>query len=122
MKIWRALLILNMEEKENDRLLFFFEKMEEEYKYSKERDEYIYTKGYYYTCIPTKMKVEQCYSVITITIGYDHELTEEEQMKVKKEMIITLRTYLYNQKEHYLKKYNEKMELTNEYLMGGIRN
>lgn len=77
-------------------------------------DEWIYRDGWSITSIPMNMEVEQIVSGYRVTQGFDHDLSKEELNKLKRTMEERLGNYLYEEKENYIKKYEDKIKAIEE--------
>ena len=56
------------------------------------------------------MEVEKIDSGYKVVQGFDHDLSKEELNKLKRTMKERLCNYLYEEKEDYIKKYEDKIK------------
>ena len=110
MKIWKATLVLfyNIDDKWESR--FDFKLQDKPFDINiYVPDEWIYRNGWSIASIPMNMNVEKIDSGYKVVQGFDHDLSKEELNKLKRTMEERLGGYLYDEKEDYIKKYEDKM-------------
>ena len=115
MKIWKATLVLfyNIDDEWESR--FIFELQDKPFEINiYVIDEWIYRDGWISTRIPMNMEVEQIVSGYKVTQGFDHDLSKEELNKLKRIMEDKLKDYLNEEKEDYIKKYEDKIKAIEE--------
>ena len=110
MKIWKATLVLFYNMADEWESKFCFEPQDKPFDINiYVPDEWIYHEGWLSTRIPMIMEVEQIVSGYRVTQGFDHELSKEELNKLKRTMEERLGGYICDEKEDYIKKYEDKM-------------
>ena len=115
MKIWKATLVLFYNIDDEWELRFTFELQDKPFEINiYVPDEWIYHDGWLSTRIPMIMEVEQIVDGYRVTQGFDHELSKEELNKLKRTMEERLGNYLYEEKENYIKKYEDKIKAIEE--------
>lgn len=110
MKIWKATLVLfyNIDDEWESR--FYFEPQDKPFDINiYVPDEWIYREGWSIVSIPMNMNVEKIDSGYEVVQGFDHDLSKEELNKLKRTMEERLGNYLNEEKEDYIKKYEDKM-------------
>lgn len=115
MKIWKAVLVLfyNMEDEWESK--FYFEPQDKLFDINiYVPDEWIYREGWSIASIPMNMNVEKIESGYKVVQGFDHDLSKEELNKLKRTMEDKLKDYLNEEKEDYLKTYEDKMKAIEE--------
>ena len=115
MKIWKATLVLfyNMADEWESR--FDFELQDKPFEINMYViDEWIYREGWSIASIPMNMNVEKIESGYKVVQGFDHDLSKEELNKLKRTMEDKLKDYLNEEKEDYLKTYEDKMKAIEE--------
>ena len=111
MKIWKATLVLfyNMADEWESR--FDFKLQDKPFDINiYVPDEWIYREGWSIVSIPMNMNVEKIDSGYKVVQGFDHDLSKEELNKLKRTMEERLGNYLYEEKENYIKKYEDKIK------------
>ena len=110
MKIWKATLVLFYNMADEWESKFYFEPQDKPFDINiYVPDEWIYRNGWSITSIPMNMEVEQIVSGYRVTQGFDHDLSKEELNKLKRTMEERLCSYLNEEKEDYIKKYEDRM-------------
>ena len=115
MKIWKASLVLfyNIDDEWESR--FIFELQDKPFEINMYViDEWIYREGWSIASIPMNMNVEKTESGYKVVQGFDHDLSKEELNKLKRTMEDKLKDYLNEEKEDYLKTYEDKMKAIEE--------
>lgn len=115
MKIWKATLVLfyNIDDKWESR--FDFKLQDKPFDINiYVPDEWIYRNGWSIASIPMNMNVEKIESGYRVTQGFDHDLSKEELNKLKRTMEERLCSYLNEEKEDYIKKYEDKIKAMEE--------
>lgn len=116
MKIWSANLYFGSDMKENLQLDFYFEKEEkEDYKANEKYNEWNRCDNWVVDTVPMIIKVTKRYGRYTVTQGFDRELSEKQQQKVKKLMIESLFKYIEREKQNELTIFNRNLKFIQQY-------
>ena len=113
MKIWKAELNLFNEDfgkGEAYKIIFSFESDEEDYELNNPQTEYLHFDGWICDRIPVNMTYENTFLGLKVTQGFTEDKTEEEQEKIKQDMIDYMREYLIKEKNRIVESYNKKIE------------
>ncbi len=111
MKIWKATLVLFYNMADEWELKFYFKLQDKPFDINiYVPDEWIYRNGWSIASIPMNMNVEKIDSGYRVTQGFDYELSKEELNKLKRTMEEKLGGYIYDEKEDYIKKCEDKMK------------
>lgn len=108
MKIWEAFLCLERN-KDGYHLKFGFEQLEGEFQLSHTRYGDYWTTEDEWDTSPVDMKIDTSFSFISISQGFDRELSEKEQKEIEIKMKVFLKEYLRKENEKLNKEYIEKM-------------
>lgn len=109
MKIWIAELVLIYENKWE--AVFCFESNDREYELNEKINSYTYGKGWVYDRVPVNMRIDKTWTGnLKVHQGFDRELSEEELREVESKMKILLLKELEEEKNEYLKTYENKIE------------
>ena len=115
MKIWKAILVLFYNMADEWESKFYFEPQDKPFDINiYVPDEWIYREGWSIASIPMNMNVEKIESGYKVVQGFDHDLSKEELNKLKRTMEDKLKDYLNEEKEDYLKTYEDKMKAIEE--------
>ena len=114
MKIWEAELIIIDTDfglgKQFETRFYFEENENQQWKLSSNKNNYYYTDGWIRYDIPVNMKFEHTLTGLKVTQGFTEDKTEEEQEKIKQDMIDYMRECLIKEKNKIIKSYNKKIE------------
>ena len=113
MKMWEAELNLFNEDfgkGETYKIIFSFESYEEDYELNKSQTEYLNVYGMFYDTVPVNMTYENTVWGIKVTQGFTEDKTEEEQEKIKQDMINYMRECLIKEKNKIIESYDKKIE------------
>ena len=113
MKIWKAELNLFDEDfgkGEGYRINFSFESDGEDYELNKPKTKYLHFDGWMSDIIPVNMTYENTVWGLKVTQGFMEDKTEEEQKKIKQDMIDCMRECLIKEKNKIVESYNKKIE------------
>ena len=112
MKVWKAELILFLNDRDEYETKFLFELSDKDYKINEERKEYLYFKDWVGERIPMNMSIDRTYCGDLKAIqGFDRELSEIELKDLEIAMKKLLKKQLDFEKEKYLKEYNKKINI-----------
>ena len=107
MKIWRAVLVLSLNENDEYVTKFKFEQTDKEYEERKE--DWFWYEGWIGDKIPKKMTISNYYSNYKIEQGFDRKLSEEELDKLQKDMKALMVKQIEYDKKEYLSNIEEKL-------------
>ena len=113
MKIWEAELNLFDEDfgkGEVYKINFSFESYGEDYEFNESQTKYLNDYGMFYDTVPINMTYENTIWGSKVTQGFTEDKTEEEQEKIKKDMIDYMRECLIKEKNKIIESYNKKIE------------
>ena len=114
MKIWEAELIIIDTDfglgKQFETRFYFEENENQQWKLSSNKNSYYYTDGWIRNDIPVNMKFEHTLTGLKVTQGFTEDKTEEEQKKIKQDMIDYMRECLIKEKNKIIKSYDKKIE------------
>ena len=111
MKIWEAELNLFNEDfgkGEVYKINFSFEFDGEDY--NSNESQYLNVCGWFYDTVPVNMTYENTVWVSKVTQGFTEDKTEEEQEKIKQDMIVYMRECLIKEKNKIVEDYDKKIE------------
>ena len=113
MKIWEA--ELNLFDKDFGRgeaykFIFSFESYGEDYKSNESQTKYLNVYGLFYDTIPVNMTYENTVWGSKVTQGFTEDKTEEEQEKIKQDMIDYMRKCLIKEKNKIIEYYDNKID------------
>lgn len=108
MKIWRAKLVLIMNDKDEYVTRFEFKLTGDNFQQNPNYPEWNSRKGWICTTVPFDIKISEQYSICA-TQGFDRELTEDELKDVKLKMKDEIMKYLYNKQLKIAQEYNSKL-------------
>lgn len=114
MKIWVAKLILNydIDEGSNDvyGTYFYVKSDDKNYELNETKEAFIHETGWLINTIPMEIEIRKVYGTYVVEQGFNHFLTDEEELEVKNNMKLALREYLENEKEKILRDYHLKIQ------------
>ena len=114
MKIWEAELnLFNDNSGKGEKTyknIFSFESDEKDYKLNNPKAEYLYYDGWCCDAIPVNMTYENTIWGLKVTQGFTEDKTEEEQEKIKQNMIAYMRECLIKEKNKIVESYDKKIE------------
>ena len=116
MKIWKAELYLidkDVWDNDNYEIIFDFESYGNDYEVNEKKGEYVHFEDWIGGRIPINMKLENTLAGIKIIQGFIEEKTEEEQEKIKQDMIDYMRECLIKEKNKIVESYNNKINALN---------
>lgn len=119
MKIYKAELIMFLDydytSKSKYGCKFSFELEKEEYKKEEKYNHYTKGEGWVNYRIPINMEImPTAVGLYKVVQGFEKELNEEELESLKREMTLKLIEQLNKDKEDYLRKYDNKIQILNE--------
>ena len=113
MKMWEAELNLFNEDFGKGKVYkinFSFEFNGEDYKLNESQTEYLNVYGMFYDTVPVNMTYENTVWGIKVTQGFTENKTEEEQEKIKQDMIDYMRECLIKEKNKIIESYDKKID------------
>ena len=113
MKMWEAELNLFNEDfgkGEVYKINFSFEFNGEDYKLNESQTEYLNVYGMFYDTVPVNMTYENTVWGSKVTQGFTENKTEEEQEKIKQDMIDYMRECLIKEKNKIIESYDNKID------------
>ena len=113
MKIWEAELNLFDEDfgrGETYKNYFSFKSYGEDYELNESQTEYLNVYGMFYDTVPVNMTYENTVWGIKVTQGFTENKTEEEQEKIKQDMINYMRECLIKEKNRIIESYDNKID------------
>ena len=113
MKIWEAELNLFDEDfgkGEAYKINFSFESYGEDYELNESQTKYLNVYGMFYDTVPVNMTYENTVWGLKVTQGFTEDKTEEEQKKIKQDMIDYMRECLIKEKNKVIKSYDNKIK------------
>ena len=113
MKMWEAELNLFNEDFGKGKVYkinFSFEFNGEDYKLNESQTEYLNVYGCFYETVPVNMTYENTVWGLKVTQGFTEDKTEEEQEKIKQDMIDYMRECLIKEKNRIIESYDKKIE------------
>ena len=113
MKIWEAELNLfdnDFGRGETYKIIFSFKSDGEDYELNESQTEYLNVYGMFYDTVPINMTYENTVWGIKVTQGFTEDKTEEEQEKIKQDMIDYMRECLIKEKNKIIESYDKKIE------------
>ena len=113
MKIWEAELNLfdnDFGRGEAYKFIFSFESYGEDYELNESQTKYLNVYGMFYDTVPVNMTYENTVWGSKVTQGFTEDKTEEEQEKIKQDMIDYMRECLIKEKNKIVESYNKKIE------------
>ena len=113
MKIWKAELYLFDEDfGKGDvyKINFSFKSDGEDYKLNDTKSKYLYFDECMSNTIPVNMTYENTIWGLKVTQVFTEDKTEEEQKKIKQDMIDYMRECLIKEKKKIIKSYDKKIE------------
>ena len=111
MKIWKAELnLFNKNFGKREAYKFSFESDGEEYELNSLKTEYyLHFDGWICEKVPINMTYENTAWGLQVTQGFTEDKTEEEQEKIKQDMIAYMREYLIKERNKIVKSYDKKI-------------
>ena len=113
MKVWEAELNLFDEDfgkGETYKIIFSFESYGEDYELNESQTKYLNVYGMFYDAIPINMTYENTIWGSKVTQGFTEDKTEEEQEKIKQDMIGYMRECLIKEKNKIIESYDNKID------------
>ena len=113
MKIWEAELNLfnnDFGRGETYKIIFSFESYGEDYELNESQTKYLNVYGMFYDTVPVNMTYENTVWGIKVTQGFTEDKTEEEQEKIKQDMINYARECLIKEKNRVIESYDNKIK------------
>lgn len=113
MKIWKAELNLFNKKfgKEAHKINFSFESDGEEYELNSLKTEYyLHIDGWICDRVPVNITYENTVWGLQVTQGFTEDKTQEEQKKIKQDMIDYMRECLIKEKNKIIASYDKKIE------------
>ena len=113
MKIWEAELHLfdnDFGRGETYKIIFSFESYGEDYELNESQTKYLDVYGMFYDTVPVNMTYENTVWGSKVTQGFTEDKTEEEQEKIKQDMIDYMRECLIKEKNRIVKSYDNKID------------
>ena len=113
MKIWEAELNLFDEDfgrGETYKIIFSFESYGEDYELNESQTKYLNVYGMFYDTVPVNMTYENTVWGLKVTQGFTEDKTEEEQEKIKQDMINYMRECLIKEKNRIVESYDNKID------------
>ena len=113
MKIWEAELYLidkDFGKGEAYKINFSFEFEGEDCKLNESQTKYLNVYGMFYDTVPINMTYENTVWGLKVTQGFTEDKTEEEQEKIRQDMIDYMRECLIKEKNKIIKSYDKKIE------------
>lgn len=107
MKIWRAVLVLSLNENDEYVTKFKFEQTDKEYEENKEN--WSWYEGWVGDIIPKKMTIGYFQSYYKVEQGFNKKLTKEELDKLQKDMKTLMIKQIEYDKEKYLNNIEKKL-------------
>lgn len=109
MKIWEAKLVLCTDENDNWKTFFKFEKAKG--RYSKQKSVYYEQNGgrFVANTVPVEKVISRHYSSYKVSQGFEHELSEQELIKVESDMKDFLVSKIMYDKDEYLNEFFKKI-------------
>lgn len=114
MKVYKAQLImfLSLEKEDEYESKFTFELESKEYEKDEKHNRYYRGEGWVGYSIPIDMEVEPTsFGLYKVVQGFEKELSKEELNNLKKMMISRMAEQLNNDREDYLRRYNNKIQM-----------
>ena len=115
MKIWKAELIIIDTDfglgKQLETRFYFEENENQQWELNCNKNSYYYTDVRIRNDIPVNMKFEHTLTGYRVTQGFTEDKTEEEQEKIKQDMIDYMRECLIKERNRIVKSYDKKIEI-----------
>ena len=107
MMIWKAKMNLIYNVNNKWELIFDFERQNENYEDN--GNEWLYSEGWISTRIPKEISIRNSYGNIISEVGFDKKLDETELETLKVMMKNRIIEYINQEKENYLRVFNDKI-------------
>lgn len=109
MEIWEAKLVLCTDENDNWKTFFKFEKAKG--RYSKQKSVYYEQNGgqFIANTVPVEKVISRHYSSYKVSQGFEHELSEQELIKIESDMKDFLVSKIMYDKDEYLNEFFKKI-------------